>query len=61
MVKLNAFMVFSKENRQAVKDENPEASVTEVAKILGEKWRNLSEEEKSQYKSGKQKKSCGCK
>ena len=47
---MNAFMNFSNQHRQEVRDANPNAKVTEIAKILGSMWRNLSEEEKDRYR-----------
>ena len=34
-----------------VKDENPGISVTEVAKEMGVRWKNLSAEEKEPYEA----------
>ena len=48
--KLNAFMLFSQEHREEVKEENPGAPVTEVAKILGLMWRSMADSEKAVYK-----------
>lgn len=48
--KLNAYMVFANENREAVLADNPGMAVTEVAKVLGGMWRALREDEKEQYK-----------
>lgn len=42
-------MVFVKDVRSKVVADNPNLKVTEVAKKLGEMWRNLSVEEKSKY------------
>ena len=47
---MNAFMNFSNEHRQEVRDENPDMSMTEVAKELGRMWRELSQDEKDEYK-----------
>lgn len=49
---MNAFRWFSQQHRQVVKDEYPGASVIEVAKALGCKWRQLSECEKKKCKGG---------
>lgn len=46
----NAYMIFSNEKRAGVKAENPEMKVTEIAKVIGEMWKELSEEEKQEYK-----------
>jgi len=51
--KLSGFMLFSKEHRQKVKDENPDITFGGVGKKLGEMWRALTEEEKKGYKERK--------
>lgn len=43
-------MLFAKEMRPALKEENPEMSFGEVGKELGARWRALSDEEKAKYK-----------
>ncbi|KAF9508806.1 hypothetical protein BS47DRAFT_1320550 [Hydnum rufescens UP504] len=43
---LSAFMFFSKDWRERVKSENPEASFADQGKLLGAKWKELDEEEK---------------
>jgi hypothetical protein len=48
--KLNAYMVFAMEVRESVKKNNPTASIIEIAKKIGEKWRALSDSEKEKYK-----------
>jgi hypothetical protein len=42
----SAFLHFSDVERAAIKEQNPELSFTETAKLLGEKWRTLPEEKK---------------
>ncbi|KAG8986007.1 Non-histone chromosomal protein 6 [Tulasnella sp. 427] len=46
---LSAFMYFCKDWRDRVKAENPEASFGEVGKLLGAKWKELDESEKTSY------------
>lgn len=46
----NAYMIFSNEKRGEVKAENPGLKVTEIAKVIGDMWKELSEEEKQEYK-----------
>ena len=41
---LTAFFLYSNNKRDKVRAENPEASVGEIAKILGEKWKGISDE-----------------
>ena len=45
-----SYFFFNKQERQNVVQENPNVSVTEVAKILGERWSKLDEKEKEKYK-----------
>ena len=46
---MNAFMMFAKENRTQLREDNPELKVTEVSKLLGAKWREMTEDEKSPF------------
>ncbi|KAI8335098.1 non-histone chromosomal protein 6 [Chlamydoabsidia padenii] len=46
---LSAYMFFSQANRNKVKEENPEASFGQLGKILGQKWKEMSDEEKKPY------------
>ena len=48
---LNAFMLYCNNKRDKVRAENPEASVAEIGKILGEKWRGISAERKANYEA----------
>ncbi|KAI9473682.1 MAG: high mobility group box domain-containing protein [Benjaminiella poitrasii] len=43
---LSAYMFFSQENRSKVKEENPEATFGQLGKLLGEKWKSMSDDEK---------------
>ena len=45
--KLSGYIVFSGEQRAAVKAANPNASPTDIMKMLGAKWKGLSEAEKA--------------
>ena len=45
----NAFMYFSQENRSKVKAEYELKSVADVAKKLGEQWRELTDDGKAPY------------
>ena len=38
----NSYMLFCKDERANVAKENPEATPIEVARILGQKWRDLT-------------------
>lgn len=43
---LSAFMYFSQEKRSDVKADNPETSFGDLGKILGQMWKDLSEDDK---------------
>lgn len=44
-----AFFLFARDHRPVIKSANPGAGVTDVAKLLGADWQNLSEREKKRY------------
>ena len=46
---MRGFMLFSNNNRQRIKDENPNITLGKLGKKLGEMWRALTDEEKAQY------------
>ena len=46
---LTSFMFFSKEMRPKIQEQNAEASFGEIGKLIGEAWKNASEEEKNKY------------
>jgi|SRR6056297_3548684 len=46
---LNGYMYFSKDKREQVKAENPDAAVTSIAKLLGAQWKGMSDDEKKPY------------
>eukprot|EP00546_Thalassionema_frauenfeldii_P012686 CAMPEP_0178912002 /NCGR_PEP_ID=MMETSP0786-20121207/10015_1 /TAXON_ID=186022 /ORGANISM="Thalassionema frauenfeldii, Strain CCMP 1798" /LENGTH=73 /DNA_ID=CAMNT_0020584525 /DNA_START=94 /DNA_END=315 /DNA_ORIENTATION=- len=52
--KLSGFMLFCKEHRPTVKEENPDMKFGDIAKKLGEMWRALSDKEKEEYKGRKE-------
>lgn len=39
-------MFFSQDWRERIKTENPEASFGDIGKLLGAKWKEMTEEEK---------------
>ena len=47
----SAYNLFMKEQQPIVKEENPEAKQKEIMQIIGEKWSELSAEEKAEYKA----------
>jgi hypothetical protein len=44
-----AFFLYARDRRPMIKQEDPGASVTDVAKILGEEWRNLPSRNRVKY------------
>ncbi|EGD82590.1 hypothetical protein PTSG_03243 [Salpingoeca rosetta] len=46
---LTPYMCFNKEVRPAIMQQHPNASVTEVAKLIGAQWRQLTDEQKKPY------------
>ncbi|XP_054650643.1 lymphoid enhancer-binding factor 1-like isoform X2 [Dunckerocampus dactyliophorus] len=46
---LNAFMLFSKEHRQAVKDRSSSTNIAVINETLGKMWHLLPEKEKAKY------------
>merc|ERR1712203_827560 len=46
---LSAYFLFSQEERLKVKAENPDYSITEVAKELGKRWASLNPDIKNSY------------
>lgn len=43
---MSAYFLYSIEARQSVKEENPEASFGDIARLISEKFKNLSEKER---------------
>lgn len=48
---LTGYQLFSKDIRSSLREENPSLSLGEQSKIISTKWRELSSEEKEEYKS----------
>lgn len=46
---MNAFMVWSRAQRKAISQESPRLHNSEISKILGVRWKGLSDEEKAPY------------
>ena len=46
---LSGYLLFCKENRDQVKKEHSDFTFIQITKCLGEKWRNLSDEEKRAF------------
>lgn len=48
---LSAYMFFANETRDIVKAENPDVSFGQVGRILGEKWKALTAEDKIPFET----------
>ncbi|KAG0005588.1 Non-histone chromosomal protein 6 [Modicella reniformis] len=46
---MSAYLLFCEEWREKVKAANPDSSFGELGRILGEKWRAYTDDEKSPY------------
>jgi hypothetical protein len=46
---LSSYIIFSGAMRAEVKEANPDASTTDLSKLLGVKWQALSDEDKATY------------
>jgi len=48
---LSAYMFFANENRDKVHKENPGIKFGEVGKLLGERWKSLTDKEKIPFET----------
>jgi len=48
---LSAYMFFANEQRDSVRDENPGITFGQVGKILGERWKALSDKQRGPYEA----------
>lgn len=46
---LAAFMFFSQQQRPAMKESNPAATIGDLGKLLGKKWNDMTDEQKKPY------------
>ncbi|CAF4775883.1 unnamed protein product, partial [Rotaria sp. Silwood1] len=46
---LSTFFLFSQDERPKIKKENPSLSVSDIAKVIGERWRAISDDKKRHY------------
>ncbi|OMJ29543.1 Non-histone chromosomal protein 6 [Smittium culicis] len=46
---LSSYMFFSQEYREQVKRENPEATFGQLGKLMGDKWKSMTDEQKKPY------------
>jgi hypothetical protein len=48
---LSAYMFFANEQRENVREENPGVTFGQVGKILGERWKALTEKQRAPYEA----------
>ncbi|CAG8490614.1 4229_t:CDS:2 [Ambispora leptoticha] len=48
---MNAFLIYNKEMRPKVLESNPNMTVAEISKTIGDSWRSMNEEEREKYLS----------
>ncbi|PNS20782.1 hypothetical protein CAC42_2713 [Sphaceloma murrayae] len=48
---LSAYMFFANEQRDKVREDNPGIKFGEVGKMLGDKWKQLSDKQKAPYEA----------
>jgi hypothetical protein len=46
---MSAFMMFSKEHRNKIKTDNPEATFADIGRKVGEDWKALNDKQKAVY------------
>lgn len=46
---LSAYMFFANENRDIVRSENPDVTFGQIGRLLGERWKALTAEDKEPY------------
>jgi hypothetical protein len=51
----SAYALYLKEQKQIIKSQNPSLKMADILKIVGDKWKNLAENEKSKYQNEAQK------
>jgi len=49
MKPVSAYMIFSRDKREEVKSQNPNASFGGIGKMLGNKWKDMTETERGVY------------
>lgn len=48
---LSAYMFFANDQRDTVREENPGISFGQVGKVLGDKWKALTEKQRAPYEA----------
>ena len=46
---MSAFMMFVRDKREEIKRQNPNASFGEIGKMMGDRWKAMSEDEKAPF------------
>lgn len=46
---LSSYMFFANENRDIVRSENPDVTFGQIGRLLGERWKALTPEDKEPY------------
>ncbi|KAH7103682.1 high mobility group box domain-containing protein [Auriculariales sp. MPI-PUGE-AT-0066] len=46
---LSAYMFFVQDNRENIKEENPDAKFGEIGKLLGARWKEMTDADKKPY------------
>uniref|UniRef100_A0A3Q4HGP4 High mobility group box 2a n=1 Tax=Neolamprologus brichardi TaxID=32507 RepID=A0A3Q4HGP4_NEOBR len=47
----SAFLIFTSEHREKIKEDNPGISITDISKTCGEMWKKMSTTEKAPYEA----------
>lgn len=48
---LSSYMFFANENRDIVRSENPDVTFGQIGRLLGERWKALTPEDKQPYEA----------
>jgi hypothetical protein len=48
---LSAYMVYANEQRERVREENPDLTLGRVGKLMGDRWPAISVEERAPYEA----------
>eukprot|EP00494_Astrolonche_serrata_P002420 UN02426 len=51
---MSAYFLFANDNRNSMTKKNPDATMTEIGKLLGEAWKSASGTVKSKYENNNQ-------
>jgi len=45
----SAYAIFLKESKKDIKNENPDLKMADILKVVGERWKNLSDDKRSEF------------